>query len=89
MAVHAIEDRPYSAVLGVEQLRVGKGRARVVSADETTVAEISAGDILSIHGQTGDLYIGSRALRQIAPSSAAEPPQDERGPEMKHEKEPA
>ena len=67
VAVHAIEDRPYSAVLGVEQLRVGKGRARVVSADETTVAEISAGDILSIHGQTGDLYIGSRALKQISP----------------------
>jgi enolase/phosphoenolpyruvate synthase/pyruvate phosphate dikinase len=65
VAVHAIEDRPYSAVLGVEALRVRKGKAVVIGASGQEPVEIKTGDILSIHGQTGDLYVGSRRLKQI------------------------
>ncbi len=65
VCVHGIEDRPYTAVLGVPELRVVADKALLMSADGETEHTIFAGDILSIHGQTGEVYAGSRHLREI------------------------
>ncbi len=65
VCVHGIEDRPYTAVLGVTELRVVDGKALLMGADGKTEHTIVAGDILSIHGQTGEVYAGSRRLREI------------------------
>ncbi len=64
VAVHGIEDKPYSAVLGVPELRVGLDQATVTEASGESTT-LRAGDVLSIHGQTGDVYIGSRQLLNL------------------------
>jgi phosphoenolpyruvate synthase/pyruvate phosphate dikinase len=66
VAVHAIEDRPYSAVLGVSALRIRKSEARFVPENGGEVTTVRRGDILSIHGQTGDVYLGSRRLTAVS-----------------------
>jgi len=65
IAINGIEDRDYSAVLGVEGLRVRPRRheAEVVDAAGQVVHTIRAGDVVSIHGTTGAVFTGARALR--------------------------
>ena len=77
VAVHGIEDRPYSAVLGVSELHVSGGSATLTRPGEQTAHTVHAGDVLSIHGQTGDVYIGTRDILGIA----AEPAGDHGTPE--------
>jgi len=65
VAVHGIEDRPFSAVLGVISLRVDAERQRAVfiGSDGREVAQVVSGDVVSIDGRTGAAWIGNRALR--------------------------
>ena len=65
VAVHGIEDKPYSAVLGVSELRVGTDEAVLMAADGKPVHVLHAGDVLSIHGQTGEVFVGSRQILGI------------------------
>jgi len=62
VAVHGIEDRPFTAVLGAISLRVeaDKRRARFVDRDGQAVAQITSGDVVSIDGRTGSVWIGPR-----------------------------
>jgi pyruvate,orthophosphate dikinase len=70
VAVHGIDDKPFSAVLGVSELHVSKGKAVFRDEEGSTIHTIQTGDILSIHGQTGDVYFGSRPILEIDRSRA-------------------
>ena len=65
MAVHGIEDRPFSAVLGALALRVDteKQRAAFVDGDGREVAQVTSGDVVSIDGRTGSVWIGPREIQ--------------------------
>jgi enolase len=73
VAIHGIDDKPYAAVLGVAELRVFRNQAVLVDAQGETVQTINSGDVLSIHGQTGDVFTGSRPVLTVS--------RDETGPE--------
>lgn len=62
VAVNGIDDKPFSAVLGVSRLKVRQDRAQVSGSDGQVRCEICPGDIVSIHGQTGEVFVGSRDL---------------------------
>jgi pyruvate,orthophosphate dikinase len=65
VCVHGIEDKPYSAVLGVPELRVSAGKATLMGATGKPEHTVHAGDVLSIHGQTGEVFAGSRRIMSI------------------------
>jgi hypothetical protein len=46
-------------VLGVAELRVFRDDAELAGPDGKPLHTIKAGDILSIHGQTGEVFVGS------------------------------
>jgi pyruvate,orthophosphate dikinase len=71
VAVHGIEDKQYSAVLGVAELRVTPGKAIFKESDDGPAIKVRAGDVLSIHGQTGEVFIGSRQILAIEPEDVA------------------
>jgi enolase len=64
IAVNGIEGRDYCAVVGVEGLRVNtrKHMAEIVDRSGNTVT-VKVGDVISIHGTTGLVYLGSRTLK--------------------------
>ncbi len=68
VAVHGIEDKQYSAVLGVAELRVSSGKATFRGSDGGTEISVSAGEVLSIHGQTGEVFIGSQEILAVEKS---------------------
>ena len=65
VCVHGIEDKPYSAVLGVPELRVSTDKATLSGAPGKPDTTVVAGDVLSIHGQTGDVFAGSCEVLSI------------------------
>ncbi|MGD2130598.1 MAG: PEP/pyruvate-binding domain-containing protein, partial [Lysobacterales bacterium] len=65
VAVHGIDDKAYAAVLGVAELRVFRNEAALVDADGQTVCTVRSGDILSIHGQTGEVFVGPRDVLSV------------------------
>ena len=65
VAVHGIEDKPYSAVLGVPELRVNPGETILMDASGEPAFTVRAGDVLSIHGQTGEVFVGTRQVLGI------------------------
>ena len=65
VCVHGIEDQSYTAVLGVPELRVGKDKAVLTGIDGEAEHTIVTGDIVSIHGQTGEVFAGSQRLLEI------------------------
>ena len=69
VAIHAIADKPFSAVLGVTGLRVQANRheARMVDAQGRELYRVRKGDVVSINGRTGEVFVGSRALVVAAP----------------------
>ncbi len=71
VCVHGIEDKQYTAVLGVPELRVSADKAMLIGANGEVEHTILAGDILSIHGQTGDVFAGSRPILEIDKTAEA------------------
>ncbi len=65
VCVHGIEDKPYSAVLGVPELRVSADHATLVGSGDQADQTVHVGDILSIHGQTGEVFAGSCEIVSI------------------------
>jgi pyruvate,orthophosphate dikinase len=67
VAAHEIEDRPFSAVLGANELRVDSEmqRAAFVDTDGREVAQVTTGDVVSIDGRTGAVWIGPRSLLTV------------------------
>jgi enolase len=62
VAIHGMEERICSAVLGVAELRVEPGEATLRRAEDEAKFMVHSGDIVSIHGQTGEVYVGSREI---------------------------
>jgi pyruvate,orthophosphate dikinase len=71
VAVHGIEDKQYSAVLGVAELRVSSGKTIFRDSNGGPEITVCAGDVLSIHGQTGEVFVGSRQILGIEPEDTA------------------
>ncbi len=65
VCIHGIEDKPYSAVLGVPELRVSADKAIFTKANGKPGHTVHAGDVVSIHGQTGEVFVGSRQVLSI------------------------
>jgi enolase len=67
VAVHGIQDRPFSAVLGATTLRVDAEAhsATFVDGDGRELATIRKGDVVSIDGRTGSVWIGARSLLTV------------------------
>jgi enolase len=83
VAVHGIEDKPYAAVLGVGELHVYRDEAVIVDTEGQLVHTIRCGDVVSIHGQTGEVFIGPRQIVSTAASDPAERPvQTDAPPEL-------
>jgi len=68
VAAHGVDDRSYYAVMSAKGLCVdARGhRATIVGDDERVVHTISAGDVVSIHGTTGAVYVGTREVERRA-----------------------
>jgi pyruvate,orthophosphate dikinase len=73
VCVHGIDDRPYSAVLGVPELRVRPNEATIIGSDGEIAHTVHVGDVLSIHGQTGEVFVGSRKVLSIEINETAAP----------------
>jgi enolase len=69
VAVHGIDDRPYAAVLGVAELRVFRDEALLVGPDGQAAFTLHCGDTVSIHGQTGAVYVGTREVLGVQPDT--------------------
>jgi pyruvate,orthophosphate dikinase len=67
VAVNGIRDRAVSAVLGATGLRVDAAlhQAVLIGADGAEIAQIGRGDVVSIDGRTGAVWIGSRSLLTV------------------------
>lgn len=63
VAVHGIDDKPYTAVLGVAELQVSGSEAAMVGPDGNPTQTLRCGDVVSIHGQTGEVFAGTRPVR--------------------------
>jgi len=72
VCVHGIGDKPYSAVLGVPELRVSADKATLMGSGGKPEQTVHAGDVLSIHGQTGEVFAGSRQILSIEAGSQRE-----------------
>jgi len=72
VCVHGIDDKPYSAVLGAPELRVSADKATLMGATGEVEHTVHVGDILSIHGQTGEVFVGSRQILSIKAKEAKE-----------------
>ena len=69
VAVHGIDDKPYTAVLGVAELRVSANEATLVMPGGGAARSLRRGDIVSIHGQTGEVFAGSiPVIETVSPS---------------------
>jgi enolase len=66
IAINGIEHKDFHAVLSAEGLRVNaeKHEAVVLDAEGRILAAIQKGDVVSIHGSTGEIYLGSGLLIQ-------------------------
>ncbi len=67
VAINGIEDRKYSGVMSAAYLRVhaDQHEAAILDRERGTAYRIRKGDIVSIHGTTGEVYLGSRR-RQLS-----------------------
>jgi pyruvate,orthophosphate dikinase len=67
IAINGIEGRDYCAVMSAAGLRVNsrKHEATIVDGDGNVLHTIHAGDIISIHGASGEVYVGARELAHV------------------------
>ena len=73
VAVHGIDDKQYTAVLGVAELRVSANEATLVRPDGGPAHILRRGDTVSIHGQTGEVFAGSRPVLETVSFSKTRP----------------
>jgi len=64
VAANGIEDKNFSAVMSAAGLQVDleKREAVIIDADGQVRHRIRTGDIVSIHGTSGEVYVGTRSL---------------------------
>ena len=70
VAVHGIDDKPFAAVLGVAELRVARNEAVLIDARGGFAHRINSGDVLSIHGQSGEVFVGPRPVVAVQTEEA-------------------
>jgi enolase len=73
VAINGIEDRDYSGVVSAINFEVDADRheALIKSESGELLHRIKKGDIVSIHGTTGEVYVGSRRRQRVEPPSPA------------------
>ena len=66
MAINGLESRSVATVMSAIGLRVNakKHEAVLVDEDGKERHRIRKGDVVSLHGTTGEVYLGSRKLLQ-------------------------
>jgi phosphoenolpyruvate synthase/pyruvate phosphate dikinase len=71
VAINAIENKKYCGVMSAANFKVQSGRheATIVESQGETACRIRKGDIVSIHGTTGEVYLGSRRLQAAGEST--------------------
>ena len=67
VAINGIEKRAYSGVVSAVNLDVDPLRHEAVIRDASGAIRqrIKRGDIVSIHGTTGEVFVGSRRLQRV------------------------
>jgi pyruvate,orthophosphate dikinase len=68
VAINGIDDRRMSAVMSAVGLRVDQQKREAVFHDVEgdPVETVRVGDVISVHGTSGEVYIGSRELHRAA-----------------------
>jgi len=71
VAANGIEDKNFCSVMSAAGLQVDleKREAKIVDADGHVRHRLRTGDIVSIHGTSGEVYIGTRSLSVVTESS--------------------
>ncbi len=66
IAVNGVEDKAFFGVMSVAGLVVKPGRktAVFIGPDGRIRAKVGPGDVLSLHGTTGEVFVGSRRIEQ-------------------------
>jgi pyruvate,orthophosphate dikinase len=66
VAAHGVDDRYFYAVMSAKGLRVDARthRATIAADDGRTAHTIRTGDVVSIHGTTGAVYVGAREVER-------------------------
>jgi pyruvate,orthophosphate dikinase len=66
VAAHGVDDRYFYAVMSAKGLRVDacNHQATILGDDERIAHTIRTGDVVSIHGTTGAVYVGTRAVER-------------------------
>jgi pyruvate,orthophosphate dikinase len=67
VAINTISHKDYNAVMSASNLRVNtvNHEALIVDKDGALLHRIQSGDIISIQGSSGAVYVGSRGLKHI------------------------
>ena len=67
VAINAIGDRHFRAVMSAVGLVVDahSGEARIYDGEGRLMHRVRSGDIVSIHGTTGEVYVGSREVEHV------------------------
>lgn len=73
IAINGIESKDYHAVMSTLRLQVNAVKHEAIIRDEKgeVSARIRPGDVVSIHGSTGMVYLGSLPVEDTAPSVGA------------------
>jgi enolase len=73
VAINGIEDRDYSGVVSAMNFEVNAERHEALIKNDAgeLLHRIKKGDIVSIHGTTGEVYVGSRRRQRVTPPSPA------------------
>ncbi len=68
IAVNGVEDKPFFGVMSVVGLVVRPHRkeAIILDAEGATRARLGPGDVLSLHGTTGEVFLGSRRIERVS-----------------------
>lgn len=49
----------------MSELRLAENKAELTTTDGQPVQEIRVGDVISIHGQTGEVFVGSLEVLSV------------------------
>jgi phosphoenolpyruvate synthase/pyruvate phosphate dikinase len=78
VAIHGIDEKPYTAVMSAAPLRVDAGRHEAVLEGAApdgptgdTALVIRKGDVVSLHGGDGAVWLGTRPLAENGPTLRA------------------
>jgi phosphoenolpyruvate synthase/pyruvate phosphate dikinase len=69
VAANSIEEKPFCAVMSAQGLKVNAQahEALFLDRDGQPAARVRRGDVLSIHGTTGEVHVGTRAVDRLPP----------------------